>query len=245
MSHVNIDGDIIVYSVGFAGEGDPVAFVLDSVNRMIADIVKQCEAKTYTVLLTGGGNYRKEVATIKPYKGNRKDAGKPALYDDIRTHILNHRNGELIEGEEADDQLGIRAIRDGHIIATLDKDLDTVPGDHYNWRKNERYQVSPEQAMHFFYTQMLTGDSTDNIPSMYQMVGRRASKKIKEELLECKTPEECYAYVYAQYAEGYEKVGMLLDQKDEILTKWLTEIGQLLYIRQKEGEMWTPPTNNG
>ena len=244
MAHVNIDGDIIVYSVGFAGEGDPVAFVLDSVNRMVADIVKKCEADSYTVLLTGKGNYRNDVATIKPYKGNRKDAGKPALYDDIRDHILNHRNGELIEGEEADDQLGIRAVRDGHIIATLDKDLDTVPGDHYNWRKDTRYTVTEEQAMHFFYTQMLTGDTTDNIPSMFQMVGRRASKKIKEGLLECKTPAECYAYVYEQYAEGYDKVGMLPDEKDDILTKWLTEIGQLLYIRQEEGETWTPPTTD-
>jgi len=244
MAHVNIDGDIIVYSVGFAGEGDPVAFVLDSVNRMIADIVKTCKADSYTVLLTGKGNYRKDIATIKPYKGNRKDAGKPALYDDIRDHILNHRNGELIEGEEADDQLGIRAVRDGHIIATLDKDLDTVPGDHYNWRKDTRYTVTEEEAMHFFYTQMLTGDTTDNIPSMFQMVGRRASKKIKEGLLECKTPAECYAYVYEQYAEGYDNVGMLPDEKDEVLTKWLTEIGQLLYIRQEEGEIWTPPTTD-
>lgn len=244
MAHVNIDGDIIVYSVGFAGEGDPVAFVLDSVNRMVAGIVKACKADSYTVLLTGKGNFREDVATIKPYKGNRAESKKPGHYDEIRQHILNHRNGELIEGEEADDQLGIRAVRDGHIIATLDKDLDTVPGDHYNWRKDIRYNVDADEAMYFFYTQMLTGDSTDNIPSMYQMVGRRASKKIKEHLLLCDSPHECYQYVYNQYAEGYDNVGMLPDEKEEIITKWLTEIGQLLYIRHKEGEMWTPPTTD-
>jgi DNA polymerase-1 len=241
MTHVNIDGDIIVYSVGFAGEGDPVAFVIDSVNRLIDSIIKSCNADSYSVLLTGKGNYRETTATIAPYKGNRDGAHKPTLYADIRSHILNHRNGELIEGEEADDQLGIRATQHGHIIATLDKDLDTVAGTHYNWRKDVMYEVTETEAMHFFYTQLLTGDSTDNIPGMFKMVGRRALKKIKEGLLECTTPYDCYQYVYNQYAEGYDAVGMCLDEKDVVLTKWLTEIGQLLYIRKRDGEVWTPP----
>jgi len=242
VTHVNIDGDIIVYSVGFASEGDPVAFVLSSVNSMIDDIVEACGADTYTVLLTGSGNYRQQTATIAPYKGNRKDSAKPEFYDEIRQHILHNKNGELIEGEEADDQLGIRAVQHNHIIATLDKDLDTVPGVHYNWRKQITYTVSETEAMHFFYTQLLTGDATDNIPGMFKMVGRRASKKIKEGLLECSTPYDCYRYVYDQYAEGYEAVGMCLDERDEVVTRWLTEIGQLLYIRQRDGEVWTPPT---
>jgi hypothetical protein len=243
MTHVNIDGDIIVYSVGFAGEGDPVAFVIDSVNRLIDSIITACNADTYTVLLTGKGNYRETTATIAPYKGNRDNSHKPVLYDDIRQHILNHRNGELITGEEADDQLGIRAIQQGHIIATLDKDLDTVAGVHYNWRKGTMYEVSEMEAMHFFYTQMLSGDATDNIPGMFKMVGRRASKKIKDGLLECTTPYSCYQYVYEQYAEGYDNIGMCLDEKHDVLTRWLTEIGQLLYIRQADGEVWTPPEN--
>jgi hypothetical protein len=244
MTHVNIDGDIIVYSVGFASEGDPVAFVLKSVNSMVSDIVVACDADTYTVLLTGKDNYRHDVATIAPYKGNRKDSSKPEHYDEIRQHILNKLNGEEIHGEEADDQLGIRAVQHGHIIATLDKDLNTVPGTHYNWRNKELYEVSETEAMHFFYTQLLTGDATDNIPGMFKMVGRKASKKIKDGLLECTTPAACYQYVYDQYAEGYEAVGMLLDQMHETVTAWLTEIGQLLYIRQADGEVWTPPTEN-
>lgn len=240
-THVNIDGDIIVYSVGFAGEGDPVAFVLDAVNKRVKSIVEACKADTYSVLLTGSGNYRKEIATIKPYKGNRNDSAKPTLYEDIRQHLLKKHNGEVITGEEADDQLGIRAVKHGHIIATIDKDLNTVPGVHYNWSKDELYDVSEEEAMHFFYTQMLTGDPTDNIPSMYQMVGRRSTQKIKQGVLECKTPLECYNYVRGQYAEGFDNVGMCIDKKDEILDKWLLEIGRLLYIRHEDGEMWTPP----
>jgi hypothetical protein len=103
------------------------------------------------------------------------------------------------------------------------------------------YEVSETEAMHFFYTQLLTGDATDNIPGMFKMVGRRALKKIKNGLLECTTPYDCYQYVYNQYAEGYDNVGMCLDEKDVVLTKWLTEIGQLLYIRKRDGEVWTPP----
>ena len=46
------------------------------------------------------------------------------------------------------------------IIVSDDKDLQTIAGYHYN--KGEVIEVSEQQALKNFYTQVLTGDTADN-----------------------------------------------------------------------------------
>ena len=72
-------------------------------------------------------------------------------------------------------------MRDGWGIATLDKDLDGVPGWHYVWKGKREgvFYVTETEADRFFYTQMLTGDATDNIPGLFKMVGVKALAKTK------------------------------------------------------------------
>lgn len=103
--------------------------------------------------------------------------------------------------------------------------------------------VSPETADTFFYTQMLTGDATDNIPGLFKMVGMKATKKVIEPLHELETPEEMFAYVRDVYLEGYDKVGMCPDDRESVVDGWLKHIGRCLWIRREAGEMWDGPTS--
>lgn len=238
-----IDGDIIVYSVGFASENDPVAFALHSVKVMVQDILDSCGASHGIVYLTGDDNYRIQHAHPDfPYKGNRKDSKKPRHIGAIRDYMVEHMDAVVAEGEEADDLLGIGAVQHGHGIATLDKDLNGIEGYHYNWKKKEVYVVSPESADIFFYKQLLTGDATDNIPGLYKMVGVKATQKVIEPLYELETPEEMYAYVRDQYLIGYDKVGMCPDERETVVDNWLSHIGKCLWIRREAGELWDAPT---
>jgi hypothetical protein len=238
-----IDGDIIVYSVGFASEDDPVAFALHSVKVMVQDILDSCGASHGIVYLTGDDNYRIQHAHPDfPYKGNRKDAKKPRHIGAIREYMVEHMDAVVSDGEEADDLLGIGAVQHGHGIATLDKDLNGIEGYHYNWKKKEVYVVSPESADIFFYKQLLTGDSTDNIPGLYKMVGVKATQKVIEPLYELETPEEMYAYVRDVYLEGYDKVGLCPDEREQTVDNWLSHIGKCLWIRREAGELWDAPT---
>lgn len=286
MTHVNIDGDVICYSVGFAAEqtryrtidgklfddeenaniylekyGDvldaeyneydeetgalvydygvreytkiivpePIEFVLSTAKRMIANIVESCEADTYTVLLTGSGNFREEAASIQPYKGNREDARKPEHYAAIREYLLTHQNGEIVDGEEADDQLSIRAELFGDIIATVDKDLDNTAGVHYNWRKHRLYSVSEHEADVNFHCQLLTGDATDNIPGLYRLTGKRATANMKKSVAACTTAREMFDTVFDIYME-------CSDDSEATVASWLNEIGTLLWMRREPGE---------
>ena len=74
------------------------------------------------------------------------------------------------DGCEADDLCGIYSnvcLKEGKlpIICHIDKDLNQIPGLHYNYRhKHEhKYKVSCEDAYHMMLRQCLSGDRTDNI----------------------------------------------------------------------------------
>jgi len=283
-----IDGDVILYAVGFASQEtfhlvdgktfedkpdavhycerygideadiepairpEPIDHCLATVKKMLDRIQKGAEASTRIVLLSGDTNFRTEWAKTQPYKGNRNQ-DKPFHYQNIRDYLITVGRAVIVEGEEADDQLSIRCMaRDNHVICTVDKDLDNTPGLHYNWNKPDKgvYDVGPVEADRNFYLQLLSGDSTDNIPGLFKLTGTRASPKKKDAVRECTTPEEMYRAVFDIYmdallvkyedehTEGSYTVGYAVAQATEMLK----EIGPLLWMRREEGEIWTPPT---
>ena len=239
-----IDGDIVCYAVGFAAEGDPLAFALHSTKAMLQDIINDCGSEGI-IYLTGSTNYRNEVASeAYPYKGNRSNASKPRHLKDIREYMIDQFDAIVSENEEADDLMGIGAVQQGHGIATIDKDLLGVPGHHWNWKRREYVVTTEEESDRFFYKQLLSGDSTDNIPGLFKMVNRKATKKITTPLDEMTKVDDMYKHVFSVYCDGYESAGMCLDDMEETVTNWLTRIGQCLWIRRAAGEMWVPPNGS-
>ena len=244
---VGIDTDIIVYSAGYVTDDEPLSYCLSTVKKMVAKIIKDTEATESVLYLTGKGNFREEVATIAPYKGNRKDNAKPVHYDEIRRYLIEKHDAVVIEGMEADDALGIKASEmkegDTYVLASIDKDLDMIPCKHYNWRKKEMYEVEDPAGMRFFYTQLLTGDSTDNIAGLFKMTGKKAMPKIKQPLEELDEEIDMFNYVRGVYRESYLSCGILPDLVDATIDKWLLEIGRLLWIRRRaDEELWEFPS---
>ena len=237
-----IDGDILLYEVGFAAQDDPIEFARHSLRQRVQGVMDGCECKKAQLFLTGDTNFRNELSDT--YKANRKGADKPVHIDALKEFAIESLDAIVSENEEADDLLGIHAVQDGWGIATLDKDLDGVPGWHYVWKGKREglYEVTPVEADRFFYTQMLTGDSTDNIPGLFKMVGVKALAKTKAPIQDMTDPLEMYQYVRSVYAEGYENVGMCMDDMDSVLDDWLTRIGGQLWIRREPGEVYATPS---
>lgn len=193
--HALIDADIFTYSFGSCTDdfGHPLAWplVATRLNAQIKNICDAVGASSYSLYITGKSNFRVELATIKPYKGSRP-TDKPFWYQAIRDYLVKFRKARTIEGWEADDQLSIDQLEnrgytidayhnfsipapdEDHlrkhsttIICSLDKDLNMVPGWHYNWTKDESYYMDPINGLRNFYSQLLTGDSVDNIPGLH------------------------------------------------------------------------------
>jgi 5'-3' exonuclease len=65
------------------------------------------------------------------------------------------------------------------VIVSIDKDFKQVPGLLYNPTKDEWTEVSEEEGLLFFYTQLLTGDRVDNIQGVNK-IGPKTAEKILE-----------------------------------------------------------------
>ena len=99
--------------------------------------------------------------------------------------------------------------------------------------------MTEEEANRFFYTQMLTGDNTDNIPGLFKRTGKKAMAKVKAPLAELTDPADMYAYVKQVYMDAVAEKNMLSDEED--VTRWLLSQGRCLWMRRAEGELWDAP----
>ena len=235
-----IDCDVLLYITGFACQSrlEDGTAVLDSspeqacsqLHKTVIHIMNRCGADEAVLCLTGSNNFRVDIALPSyPYKGNRK-ADKPILYDTLRRYAINGLGAVVVDGFEADDYMAHLSVEQGYGIATIDKDLNMVDGWHYNWNKDKLYMVSPEQGWVFFYKQMLTGDPTDNIPGLFKLTGTKATAKYVEPLSEFSEPRDMHEWVRSVYLEAYDKVGMCLDEREEVVDHWLEVIGAQLWM---------------
>lgn len=198
--HGLIDGDIVLYEC-IAGKDDEVlAGLCHAIKKRIEALVEDCGVNTYDIFLSGPRevNYRYEV--YPEYKAKRPP--KPAHLAAAKQYMFD----ELwaIEGTfgENDDQMGIAGYtayrsamqawqEDGSpegkeqfyssvVLMTTDKDLKMIPGWHYSWSPNSDHQwkwTTLDKGYEWFFTQMLTGDSTDGIPGL-KGVGPKAAEKV-------------------------------------------------------------------
>ncbi len=228
MSKTLIDGDIIAYRVAFSCKDKSVRLALESVDEMIDYILEECSFHNatgdYEVYLTGKGNFRTEISTTHVYKGNRKGVEKPVHLEAIRDYLITDYSATVSLGEEADDLISKEATKVGStaVVASADKDMLQIPATHFNFNKGVWKNVTEKEGLKFFYTQILTGDSADNIYGLYR-VGPVKAKKILEG---CETEEDLWEAVINAYDGDLERV---------------LENARLLWLRRYEGEIWEPP----
>lgn len=215
-------------------EVQPVEFALHAVDTVVKAIAERFPGSPMEFYVAGEGNFRKELATLQEYKGNRKDVARPVHYDSIREFLINKYNATQSSGQETDDDIGIRAteLGDGCVMVHTDKDINTIAGWHYGWVERNLYYLDEVEAARCFYSQLLTGDPTDNIPGLVG-VGEKTAAKI---LRKYSSPKGMWQAVLAEYSTKCPEGFMGRGVKDALL-----EIGNLLYIRKQSGQVWTPP----
>ena len=220
-----LDGDIFVYRVGFASEGESKGIAISRMASFVEDLIMMPEIGDYQGYLTGSNNYRVEIAKEAPYKGNRS-APKPQHYELLREYLVKSWGFEVVDGQEADDAIGIKAYDsdiEDYMIYSIDKDLDMIRGWHYNFNKDHKYFVDEDDTLRTFYKQVLTGDRVDNIPGLKGIGPKKADKILGDAL----TEQELFTAVLAAYDNDIHR---------------MTEMAQLLWIRRKENELWQPPS---
>lgn len=223
-----IDGDLYVYRIGFAAKDDePVEYALSTVKKSLAKLMSRFnEAPWHRLFLSGKDNFREKIAVTQVYKGNRDPSMRPKYYQEIKDYLINHHGAEVVDGIEADD--AVATLQWQHkdkstVIVRQDKDLEMVPGWHFNPVKEEIKYITLPEANEWFFIQMLWGDGTDNIPGIDRL-GPVRSKKL---LAPCKREVmKMQAVVKQQYKKAF---GSDAERRYK-------EIANLLWMRREEGQ---------
>lgn len=261
-----LDADILLYEIGFAAqqktEEGLILKSVEEVNEMVDERIKEICAAVYAtappkLFITGKGNFRHAVAKSREYKGNRKQI-KPHYYSYIKAYLQAQWGAVVVDGMEADDALCIEQtkrleFRDT-IICSRDKDLKQCPGFHYTWECGRQGSWGPAWVEEigslvlkgpkkltgtgalFFYSQLLTGDSTDTYDGLQGCGPIRAFN-----ILDGATTE---AEMYERVLEAYtNKYGEEAEER-------LYEQAQLAWmIRRADDEgnpvFWTRPVVRG
>lgn len=287
---VGIDGDVLRYELGaVAIEADevfgvkverpwPAVDVHELVDQRIQSIIERTGCNEFEVFLTGPGNFRFDIATIAPYKGNRAAVEKPYHWQTVSDRLISHWGARVVEGVEADDALAIKGTYyksrgSTYIIASRDKDLRMAPCSHYSWACGENQPEIPVYSveglgeiecvtktyvdkhgktvktnklkgngLRFFYGQLLTGDTVDNIKGC----PRVGPVKAVELLQHLETEKEMYQAVAAMY---HSRCGdcweLMLTENARLL--WLIQDPSWVSIEDTDGVLkftlkclWSP-----
>lgn len=210
-----IDADIVAYRVACTlQEDDAEDFAYARTEDLVDQILVNTEATEYRLFLTGKDNFRYRI--YPEYKAHRPKE-KPFWLESIRSYLRATFNAEVVDGQEADDALGINQT-DDTVICSIDKDLLMIPGKHYNFVKDEFITVTKEDGIKHFYMQCLQGDRSDNIKGI-PGIGVKKAEKLLEGLV---TEQELFNKVREAYSND-----------EEFLMN-----GRVLWIRQKDNEDW-------
>lgn len=228
-----IDGDSIAYMAAAAKTIEEAKSIVDDTMDRIKD---QTWEGRYELFVETPKipkiNFRHHVAVTSPYKGNRKNVKKSPILNDVKQYMYDRYGAEFINIYESEDVIRFRAEELGEnnfIIAAIDKDLDQIPGKRYDYRKGTRRIISSEQALLSFYTQILTGDSVDNIPGLPN-VGPIKAKAMLEHVDSGNEMDlaEIVAIEYARRGQPYT---------------YLVEQARLLYLLKSPQDVFIYPIN--
>ena len=239
-----IDADVLLYQYSTAVEEvyewEPDRFTLSAdakeakerLDIAVMELKDDLEADDFVMCLSDTENFRKVI--LPTYKSGRKKTRKPVCYLELKEYVQDVYRSRLLPGLEADDVLGIlmtgRRIKGEKIIVSIDKDLNTIEGLHYNpWKDDpEVYDVSKEEADYNHLFQTLTGDSTDGYSGCPGIGPKRAERILDD------------SCTWASVVETYEKAGL---GEEEALTQ--ARVARILRKkewneRRKEVRLWTP-----
>jgi hypothetical protein len=195
--------------------------VQSMLHERIGEIEEAVGATAPSVLyITEGATFRDQIAVRKPYKGTRV-AKKPWHFDNLTLYMKEVLGAVVCRGIEADDAMTIEHVADqSTIVCSRDKDLRQVPGWFYSWELGKQPAFGPveiDQAGSltliqakstqkltgtgtvYLYSQILTGDSVDNIPGLPQC----GPVKAYNILSDCKKHVEYVEATCSAYREYY------------------------------------------
>lgn len=252
-----VDMDLLVYRFAYSAEKinplsgqreltEAFGVTWQRAKDFIGGLHTKFPQMNFIYVMSGDGNFRENIATIKKYKGDR--GRRPLLYRTIKEFFKLEYPVLVANGIEADDYISAHYREHGQfgdVIMSIDKDFKMIPGVHYNWNTDTMVYQTQTDAWKWFYRQVIEGDRADNIPSLYHLVSigkyglpaakkfsRKGYKKRMNTYIDSATSE---FRVYRYIASMATKWGAKIEHLDEVCN--------LLYLQCsfQPGKTWERP----
>lgn len=225
---VLIDADSLVYSCCFSAEDEQHAKdKFDKVLRIIVDDISvRCNIDSLVVYHGATGvNFRKEVD--RTYKANRTQP-KPDFYNSLSNYVKFSYDAVSAHNEEVDDIVARKWLEfknNGQevLIVTIDKDYKQLPDclifdyglDKTTGESKGFFLTTEQSAERAFWTQMIVGDSSDNIKGV-KGCGKVYAQKLLGDVTE---RFSMFRRTYYLYLEKYQEKASFEFKKNYKLLK--------------------------
>jgi DNA polymerase-1 len=242
---LHVDGDYLAYYCAGNKETPFYRAKQHTIDRIqtAADFARADKVIVHLSARECNKGKRPLIAFTKPYQGQRNASRKPENFYDLR-EFLETYDGNLFKTKqwydrEADDGIAYyceTSYRAGHAgaIYTKDKDMRMFCGVHVDWDDYVSIDVPPDTfAMigprgktyghKWFWTQMLVGDSADNIPGAIG-VGDKAVPGLLDSL---SSNDEAARVVLSVYKARNMSVEQFAEQ------------AALLWMRREQYALWS------
>jgi 5'-3' exonuclease len=218
MTHLIIDADSMIYKSCFNVTTVDEAFT--KFNSKLNYLKDDLWTDDMAIYLKGVENFR--AVDFPLYKANRPKADPASIVPELYALLEEEEIGIQSDGCEADDLVRTAGHEctmneDPFVIVGIDKDLFCDPFTYYNPDKSEQFELTQKEADFNYYSQLLTGDSTDNIKGLNR-VGPKTAAKLLESSSQWKD------LVIREYKERFGG-----DHEDV-----LTFVGHLIHIKRNE-----------
>ena len=184
-----IDADTIMFLVGWGVKNlsledpDSYGIVVKETDAFIHKMMQATSVTDYLGFL--GDNQPTFRNALYPEYKDKRGTVMPEWFvwrDVIKQRLITYWKFEVVHGIEAEDAVSMlvweyRSLSQDYTIAHVDKDLDQLAGEHYNYQKDVLSTITVNTAYDNLFRQVLTGDTTDNIKGLPK-VGKVGATKL-------------------------------------------------------------------
>jgi len=232
------------YLIEDTREVQPLENALFILKNKIRDINEELNADSYYGYVGGVGNFRKEICTLLPYKGNRKESILPFHLNEAKEYLLQNHNATAVDSRECDDALVtdmFTALKNKQKLTGViaEKDFLGCDGTWYNSDQMITYRVkgfghlerTPKaikgQGRMWKYLQVCWQDAADNYYANCFSDQKNGEVAVYNRLKDCTNDLEAFTAMKEHFMYLYP------NEKEIVDCRGVTRVIDWLYVMQE------------
>lgn len=237
---------------------EDVSHAIQIAKTIVLGMCEKLGTDDYYGYVSGEGNFRKDICTLLPYKGNRENMLSPIYRKEVTDYLVNKHNAMLVNDKEPDDAVAtdmFSALRnkESAIGIVNEKDYYGCDGNwwHYDLDKlvkvrgfgylerNEKGAVKGQGRL-WKYFQVCFADNSDNYAANCFSDKKNGEVAVYNRLKDCKNDKEAFQAMKEHFQYLYPEPKVITNWKgDTFEIDWfyvMQEMMNLAHLQRWEDD---------